>query len=446
VVVAVYLIGAVCSNPVGITIWDEVHYLGEAQAIRERAPLLDARSYHPGIGEGRPSYPLGWPLLLAPMTRAPWPVLFAMPVALHLLGTALFARLLRKRGLSSLWAMLFFAQPTSLLFSRTLMAEALSSVICVGLLLAANGRRAGILGLLTTLSLLVKPSMALAAIPFAITWLAFEVPVNRRPAAALQATVGALGPLLAWAWLRHEDLAGAANYFFWVTATPSFRHMGLVLVTFAVAWPGLPLAIPRARPSERAGALGDVGLLLFYEYDYLGPSWGATLVIGARLLLPAVIMLLPGYADLLSSSPQFLRRIIMVALLLFALAVPPLFMKTLASRRQALDTVSWSTLRLLRPGCAVGYTPFAIKLLVPFPQLRLLSSIADEATLANELLHGGCVDLLSPSILLTTDERRFADPGFFSRLTRRFPNCGLERPGAERIVRLYPMGALAACD
>jgi hypothetical protein len=444
-VVAAYLLAAIGSTPVGITIWDEVDYLAEAQAIREGAPLLDGRSYHPGTGENRPRFPLGWPLLLAPITRAPWPAPFALPVALHLLGTGLFARLLRKRGLSSLWALLYFAQPGSLLFSRTLMAESLSSALCVGMLLAADGRRAGILGLLAASSLVVKPSMALAAIPFVGAWLIFEVPAVRRLRAAFQGAAGALVPLLVWAWLRHANLAGAQNYFAWVTATPSFRHVVLVLVTFTVAWPGLPLSVLRARPSERAGAMGDLVLLLFYKYDYVGPSWAATLVVGVRLLLPAVIMLLPAYAALLSSLPQFLARTTVMALILCALTLPPLFMNTLASRRRVLDAVSSRTLRELRPGCAVGYTPFAVKLLEPFPEHRLLG-FADEEALRNELLRGGCVDLLSPRAFLTTHEGRFEDPGFFASLTGRFPKCELERSGAERIVRLYPLGARASCD
>ncbi len=313
------------------------------------------------------------------------------------------------------------------------------------MLLAANGRRAGILGLLAASSLLIKPSMALAAIPFVAAWLVFEVPAVQRLRASLQAGAAAFVPLLAWAWLRHADLAGGQNYFAWVTATPSFRHLALVLVTLMVAWPGLPLAILRARPSERAGALADVALLLFYKYDYVGPSWAATLVVGARLLLPAVIMLLPAYAALLSSAPQFLRRAVAVALLLCALVLPPVFMKTLASRRKVLDDVSSRTLRELRPGCAVGYTPFAVKLLEPFPERGFLG-FADEATLRSELLRGGCVDLLSPRAFLTTHEGRFEDPGFFASLTQQFPKCELDRSGAERIVRLYPLGALASCD
>jgi hypothetical protein len=444
--VTAYLFAAIASKPVGITIWDEVIYLAEARAIGEAAPLLEAHSYRPGTGEGQPGYPLGWPLLVAPMTRAPWPAPFAMPIALHLLGTALFARLLRKRGLSALWALLYFAQPASLLFSRTLMAESLSSALCVCLLLAADGRRAGTLGLLATSGLLVKPSMTLAALPFVAAWLLFEVPIDRRLKASIQAGAGALIPLLAWVWLRRADLAGAPGYLFFVTATPSLRHVALLLVTLAVAWPGLPLAFLRARPSERAGVVGNIAVLIFYEYDYVGPSWAATLVVGSRLFLPAVILLLPGYATLLSSLPHLFRRGIAVALILCALVLPTLFMRTLALRRQVLDDLSSRTLRELRPGCAVGYTPFAVKLLIPFPELLRLGSLADEPALRSELLRGGCVDLLSPRALLSTNHGRFEAPDFFASLILYFPNCELQRSGAERIIRLYPLGALASCD
>jgi hypothetical protein len=444
--VTTYLLAAIATKPVGVTIWDEVIYFGEARALGKAAPLLDARSYHPGTGEGRPGYPLGWPLLLAPMTHAPWPAPFAIPVALHLLGTALFAHLLRKRGLPSVWALLYFAQPASLLFSRTLMAESLSSVLCLGLLVAADGRRAGTLGVLASVGLLIKPSMTIAALPFVIAWLVWEVPSDRRLGASLKAGVGALIPLLVWAWLRHAGLGGEPGYFSFVTATPSLRHVVLLLVTLAVAWPGLPVAFLRATPSERAGVLGNVAVLVFYSYDYVGPSWAATLVVGSRLLLPAVVLLLPGYALLLSSLPHLVRAGIAWALLLYALVLPPLLMRTLASRRQVLDDVSSRTFRELRPGCAVGYSPFAVKLLVPFPELRFLGSLADESALKSELLGGGCVDLVAPKELLTTNQGSFKDPGFFSSLTSSFPKCEVVRSGAERIIRLYPLGAHASCD
>jgi len=326
------------------------------------------------------------------------------------------------------------------------MAESLSSVLCVGLLLAANGRRAGTLGLLATLGLLVKPSMTIAALPFVTAWLVFEVPVERRLKASFQAACGAFVPLLVWAWLRSAGLGGEPGYFSFVTSTPSLRHVTLLLVTLAVAWPGLPLALLRARPSERAGVLGIVAVLVFYSYDYVGPNWVATLVVGSRLLLPAVIMLLPGYAIQLSSLPQLGRTGVSVALLLCALALSPLLMSTLASRRQVLEEVSSRTFRDVRPGCAVGYTPFAVKLLVPFPSLRFMGSLADESALRSELLAGGCVDLVAPRALLTTNRGRFEDPGFFESLTLYFPKCELERSGSERIVRLYPLGAQASCD
>lgn len=446
VVVTAYLLAAISSKPIGVTIWDEVIYLAEARAIGEGAPLRDARSYRPGTGDDRPGYPLGWPLLVAPTIRAPWPTPFVIPVSLHLLGTGLFAYLLRKRGLSSLWALLYFAQPASVLFSRTLMAESLSSALCVGLLLAADSRRAWMVGLLATSGLLVKPSMEIAALPFVVGWLLLEVTADRRLKATLQVVAGALVPLFSWAWLFWTDLAGSPGYMFFVTPRPSLRHVTVLLVTLAFAWPGIPLGLLRARPSERAGVLGNLAVLVFYEYDYIGPSWAATLVVGSRLLLPAVIMLLPGYAFLLSALPSSARREIALALLVCALILPPLLMKGLASRRKDLDGISSRTLSELRPACAVGYTPFAVKLLVPFPKLRFLGSLADESALRGELLRGGCVDLLAPRALLTTNQGRFRDPGFFASLTEEFPKCDFERSGAERIVRLYPLGALASCD
>jgi hypothetical protein len=445
-VICIYLCAAIFATPVGVTIVDEISYFSEAEVIRNSEPLLEASSYRPSIGEERPHYPLGWPLVLAPTIHAPWPAPFVVPVALHLFGTYLFARLLRRRSLSSLWALLYFAQPASLLFSRTLMAESLSSVLTIALLLAAVPNGAGWLGFLTASSLLVKPSLALAAFPFTVGWLLFEVPIESRRRAAFLAAAGAVLPFLLWVWLLHVGIGGAAGYSAYVRGLPSIRHAALVMGTLAVAWPLLPLGLVLARPAERVGAIGATACLIFFQYDYVGPSPAATLVVGSRLLLPVILLLLPGYAALLSALPMCLKRATVVALVGCGLAFPVPLMEALANRRQALDDIGRQTRAELRTSCLAGYTPFAVKLLVPFPKAPQLASVMDEPRLRAALLDGECVDLIAPETLPTTLEGYFEDPGYFRGLLEAFPHCSLERPGAERILRLFPKDRRPHCD
>ena len=74
-----------------------------------------------------------------------------------------------------------------------------------------------------------------------------------------------------------------------------------------VAWPLLPLGALRSRREEWFSAAVLVSYLAGYGYHYRGPSLAATLVAGARLEMPAIALLIPGYAQLLEGLPHRLR-------------------------------------------------------------------------------------------------------------------------------------------
>ena len=441
-----FIASAAAIRPIGITITDEVRYLTEAQAIAEGRPLLDPASYHPSDGVPSPHYPIGWPAVLAPLTSTGSLGPFFLPVLLHLVGSAMFIIVLRDRGLSGWWAPLYFAQPAHLLFSRTLMADSIASVWTVALMLAAERRRPGWVGFLTVSSSLLKPSLTLAAVPFAAAWLIFEIPRAARIRAIAAATIGALLPAAFWIWLRLVGIGGSAGYAIFVTAMPSAKHITLVLFSFLLAWPFLPIGAIRARPSERVGAGVLLTALLFYQYDYVGPSLAATLVVGSRLELPAIVMLLPGYAVILTSFSERVRTVVLLSLLFAALTFPPLMMRALAARRQFLEDTASKTLATLRPECRWGYTPFATKLLVPYPHSVTLYSIAQEFGLRTALLAGECVDVISPLTQFTTLDGNFEDPGYFMALRDQFAHCSREVSGAARVIRLFPAHSIINCE
>ena len=436
VIAGTFVISSVASRPIGVTITDEVRYLTEAQAIAKHMALKEAASYLPSEGTPQPIYPIGWPFVLAPTTSLGEWAPFSLPILIHLIGAALFATVLQRRGLSAWWALLYFAQPAQLLFSRTLMAETIASLWTVALILAADRGSPGGVGFLAASSAMLKPSLAMATVPFALAWVIFEIPKSERLQAFVRTALGALVPIACWIWLKHAGLTGTAGYRLYATATPSLRHVGLVLLTFLFAWPLLPLGAWRARPSERVGAAALLAVLIFYQYDYVGPSWAATLVVGSRLQLPAIVMLLPGYAIILASTATRFRSAMLAALVATGLTLPLTLMRTLATRRRVLDGVATATLAALRPGCLVGYTPFAVKLLVPYPHSISLYSVAEEQKLQAALLAGDCVDLIAPIAQLTTLEGDFSDPGFFKGLLHEFSHCALDVPGAARIIRV----------
>ena len=412
---AAFLVAGV-AQPRGVTVIDEVDYLTEAQALAAGADLRDRRSYLPRNGGAAwvgPRYPLGWPLLRAPFVlaskrpavaaRAPvevaptrvappgtdsglqppgeWPLgraPFLANLLLHLLGAAVLAHVLRRRGLSRRWALLYLLQPTLLVFSGTLMAEPLAALHTALLLAVACEEQPLLLGFVAGLAPWLKLSQVIVCAPFVLVR-CLRAPARLR--ALSLAAAGAALPLLAFVavdlWLYVSPLGPGQPGYAGPLAAAGWG--ALELGQLAVAWPLLPLAALAARREEWVAAAACV--IFFASYDsarYDGTSLAATLVIGARLLAPAIVLLLPGYAALLSRLPRRAGQAAFAALLAASVALPLLVFPALSRRRVQLAAIREALLSSLRPGCAYVYQQDEVrKLLVPWPPDAPLFSIAD---------------------------------------------------------------------
>jgi|GEM_PF-4703666 len=436
----VYLGAALFCTPAGITIIDEVSYFTEAEVLAAGGDLRDPRAYQPGPTwlpfEGA-RYPLGFPALLAPFTRLPWPWPFALNVLLHLAGAALFSEVLRRRGLSRRWTLLYLAQPGLVLFSRTLMADSLAALHTVALLWLAELDEPLWLGLLFGLSPLLKLSQLIVAAPLVLATLA-SAPAERRARVTILAAMGAIFPLALWIWqstwlygspLRlpgGSPLSGPLTALTWLP---------LGLLQLCAAWPLLPLGALRARPPELIAATTLTLYLCFYKgLHYLGPTLAATLLVGSRLHLPAIILLLPGYAALFSSLP--FRRAALSALSAASLLLPAPILRALAQRRAELELLRSRTLAALSPSCLHGYSPTAEKLLVPWPAELELHSALDAPLLESELARGRCVELISPAAEPTTYRGPPGTNAYFDALLSIDP--APPRPAGELVQHLRP--------
>ncbi len=191
------------AHPIGVTIVDEVNYFTEAFALWRGWPLGHASSYLlangavPFLG---PRYPGGWPLVVAPFTALPWPWPFIANPAIHVLGAGTMALVLRRRGLSPAWALLYLAQPTLLTFSRTLMAEPLAGLQTALLLLCADFENPLLLGLVAGFAPLIKLSQVIVAGPFVAVWLWRR----RSLSAAMEAGLGSTLGLAGFLWFNHN--------------------------------------------------------------------------------------------------------------------------------------------------------------------------------------------------------------------------------------------------
>ena len=397
--VAIFLVAGL-TRPRGVTVVDEVDYFTEAKALAAGADLRDQRSYLPrngGVPWVGPRYPLGWPLLLAPFVlagsgsahspapggispagaarwslgRAP----FLANLMLHLLGAAVLAHVLRRRGVPRRWALLYLAQPTLLLFSGTLMAEPAAALHTALLLAIACEERPLLLGFVAGLAPFLKLSQVIVCAPLVL------VRCLRAPGRARALSLAALGAALPLAAFIALDL--------WLYGTPlgpvrpgyagplaALRWGALELGQLAVAWPLLPLAILVARREESVAAAACVVYFAFYDSArYSGASAAATLVVGARLLAPAIVLLLPGYATLLARMP---RRATFAVLLAVSIVAPIAIFPALARRRRELVAVRTATLAHLRPECSYLYEQNEVrKLLIPWPSNARLLSVID---------------------------------------------------------------------
>ena len=139
--------------------------------------------------------------------------------------------------------------------------------------------------------------------------------------------LGAAGPIALFFWFNlraYGHALGAVTVAHPGHVAP-LEGLGWLLLGLAqllVAWPLCPLGVLRSRREEWIAAGLLVLYLAGYGYHYRGPSWVATLVAGARLEMPAIALLLPGYAAWLEDLPGRLRSLALGALALAVLVVP----------------------------------------------------------------------------------------------------------------------------
>jgi len=437
---AAYGVACVLTGPIGVTVVDEVHYYTEALAISHRLPLGTAQSYALANGmvpfQG-PLCPPGWPAILAPFTRLTWPGPFAAAAVLHALSAMVLAALFWRRGLSPLWGLLLLAQPTLLAFSRSMMAEPLAVFQTTLLLWAAEIESPLLLGLIAGCAPLIKLSQVLAAAPFVAVWLWRH---GAKPREVLLVTLGALPGLALMLWFNrtaYGHLLATGYTADYASPSQAFVWLGLGLAQLFFAWPGLPMGVLRARGEEIAGALAVVLYLSFYGYHYQGPNLLATLVVGARIHSSAIVLLLPGYAALLSSLKPKLRELSLAALLLGAIVAPFAVLGAVSRWRSHLDNLREATLANLRD-CPVGYSTLALKLLVPIPSEKRLHGPEDLPTLDGDLQRGQCVDLIDPLSEPSTYRQPPVYSDAFAPLLERWPNRDATADGGTRVIWIDP--------
>ena len=178
--------------------------------------------------------------------------------------------------------------------------------------------------------------------------------------------------------------------------------------------------------------------LSVYGYHYQGPSLIATLVVGARLHSSAIVLLLPGYATLISQLGKRFCNWALVALTATAIGAPFLIFRAVSDRRLELEAMRNEMLESLRPDCSVGYSKSSLKLLLPLPPNKQPHGPGEVSKLASDLKHGTCVDLIDPLSEPSTYRDPPSYPDAFASLIEFWPHRDVSSQAGVRVLWLDP--------
>jgi 4-amino-4-deoxy-L-arabinose transferase-like glycosyltransferase len=260
-----------------------------------------------GTSELAPTYPVGFPLLIA--ATAPLPVSLetrtAIVLLLHALAGALLTFWLARecglsRGVAGLAAVLLATSPAYLFVSVSPMSDVPALVWTTAAVLAAwrsrgDARWALAAGAALSIAVLIRPTNAMALLPMLICagvsprrWLLMLAAGAPGAAFFFAYNVGAYGAPLATGYLQAERLFAVDN------VVPSLRHyaswLPVVLTPIVVLALALPLFARRAGPLPVALMLWAASFAAFYAfYAYTYETWWYT-----RFLLPAFPPLIVG--------------------------------------------------------------------------------------------------------------------------------------------------------
>lgn len=324
--ILLYLVGFALWYPPTHAIEDEVGFLNTA-LIWSKGSLTTEGA---GLGELSetqlgPRGRTGWrnagrSLLAAPVLAVfGYRASFAVGALIHVLLALVAGLALRRLGRSAAWALLLLWHPSLLLYSRTVMADALGALCLCTALWTLLSRRYVLAGLALGFACVARYHLG-ASIPVVVlTVLALS---GRGPALRVVLGGGVIGAcLLSYNQLLFGHPLGATGQGHF-----GLRYLARNLAHYASAltliWPGMLLAplgwglwrwLRRgehvAPEVDRRGALllsfslPLLGILLvYYFFDAEGSSLQRRVVLGQRLLLPAIPAWVLLYAQVLSEE------------------------------------------------------------------------------------------------------------------------------------------------
>jgi hypothetical protein len=390
--VTLWVAAFVARWPVAVSFADEVGYVGQMRlvlggSLRPSAESTGVwvRTAHGAVAK----FPYLVPIVLAPLFAVAPRLIFLSGIVAALAIVLVASRVLRSWGRNPAWALLTLAHPTVVLIARTTMTDLILAAAALGAWWSLRRERPLMAPILLGAVVAIK-AVGFFLVAALLVGELIRARVARRASGGIKVgrLIGAASGILAGlAFTLLMNLAATGKLWFAYSeahqflGTPSFwppyfltsapAHLSsLFLVP--------PLLLLGIRPFWRRSEFGPVlligGLVLlmsFYFFVDHGRSRVETLIMSPRLILPAVVFLLVGYADETSGLCARFRETPLAA---YACATVPAFVCLALSVRhlawQKTDAVALkeATMVAAREGAAeLGLTDSAAKAGILYP-------------------------------------------------------------------------------
>jgi len=314
----IFLLVYIVFYPPIYAIHDEAAYMAQAYVMREGTIFGDvagiqvAGSIKTESGHFVSRYAPGISFLLIPFSFLGWKFFFLLPLLLHLVGFFIFVKILRIYSISPYFSLLYLLYPTSVLYSRTLMADVPSAVFfIVAIYFFLRGKKFYFLSgfFLGMLPLFRYPNIILS-VPFFIYLLVDSIKSARKSSFAIspfsKLFLGFLPGL--FLFLFYNKIAfgrflivpyGLQGYFSVINLP---YNLCFYILSLNVIYPFMFFSIFLLRKDRFVLISSTFLLFLFYalfKYMILAPgkSMLKTSIVGMRYLLPIIPIFILSYVN-----------------------------------------------------------------------------------------------------------------------------------------------------
>ena len=281
------------------TFWSRGAISAEGAGISSVGDLAFARGRH--VSYRHP----GMSVLLLPFVKV-GEGMFALGLVIQIAITFVAGRILRQWRISPIWALLVLFHPTLLLYSRTVMADGVATlmVLVAFLSLYTLKRPYLLMGLVLGFATGTRMQSAIFLVALG-TWTLFQRDYKGVLSMAAASLVSGV-PLVIFNWTLFHSITGYQFSEGFISATHIINNVPFDLLALTCIWPMmLPIALLNRRVPKRAAVIAAVtshfALLACYHHRDQASSLLETLVVWPRLLQPIIPLLILSYCHALST-------------------------------------------------------------------------------------------------------------------------------------------------